>query len=312
MRIAFVGKGGSGKTTLSSAFALYSKEFFNEVLALDADINQHLESTLFGIERQKPSLSEAIMYLKEYIKGNNSLITDISEMLKTTPPGKGSQKLLLKGQHSFWDKYVSFSRGIKLINAGEITEDDIGTKCYHAKTGSIELLLNHLKDERDECIIIDMTAGADAFSSGLFTKFDMTCVIVEPTFKSLSVFHQYKKYCTEFNVCLYAVGNKILNEDDILFLKSQLGPDLLAVFYMEQKVRENERGELYEVMELDVKNQQTLSSIIHALKEQKRDWDHYQQQTYFFHKKNALSWGNASVGKDLSLQIDPGFSYKDW
>lgn len=32
MRIAFVGKGGSGKTTVSSLFTLYTKDFCNGVI----------------------------------------------------------------------------------------------------------------------------------------------------------------------------------------------------------------------------------------------------------------------------------------
>jgi len=42
MKIAFVGKGGSGKTTLSSLFIRHLAAARVPVLAIDADINQHL------------------------------------------------------------------------------------------------------------------------------------------------------------------------------------------------------------------------------------------------------------------------------
>ena len=42
MRIAFVGKGGSGKTTTAAAFSRYLAAHGRPVVAVDADINQHL------------------------------------------------------------------------------------------------------------------------------------------------------------------------------------------------------------------------------------------------------------------------------
>jgi cellulose biosynthesis protein BcsQ len=42
MKIAFAGKGGSGKTTLSSLFVRHLAAQGLPVVAIDADINQHL------------------------------------------------------------------------------------------------------------------------------------------------------------------------------------------------------------------------------------------------------------------------------
>jgi CO dehydrogenase maturation factor len=60
--------------------------------------------------------------------------------------------------------------GVRLGLAGGFTEDDLGVACYHAKTGAVELLLSHLVDGPGEYVVVDMTAGADAFASGLFTR----------------------------------------------------------------------------------------------------------------------------------------------
>ena len=46
MRIAFVGKGGSGKTTVAAAFSRYLAASGRPVVAVDADINQHLAAAL--------------------------------------------------------------------------------------------------------------------------------------------------------------------------------------------------------------------------------------------------------------------------
>ena len=46
MRVAFVGKGGSGKTTTAAAFSRYLAAQGRPVVAVDADINQHLAAAL--------------------------------------------------------------------------------------------------------------------------------------------------------------------------------------------------------------------------------------------------------------------------
>lgn len=46
MRIAFVGKGGSGKTTLSALLSRHLARSGAPVLAVDGDINQHLAEAL--------------------------------------------------------------------------------------------------------------------------------------------------------------------------------------------------------------------------------------------------------------------------
>ncbi|CAM5528647.1 hypothetical protein SFUMM280S_03018 [Streptomyces fumanus] len=46
MRIAFVGKGGSGKTTLSALLIRHLAATGAPVVAIDADINQHLGAAL--------------------------------------------------------------------------------------------------------------------------------------------------------------------------------------------------------------------------------------------------------------------------
>ncbi len=66
---------------------------------------------------------------------------------------------------------------------GAFTEADLGVACYHSKVGAVELYLNHLVDGAGEYVVVDMTAGSDSFASGLFTRFDMTFLVAEPTRK---------------------------------------------------------------------------------------------------------------------------------
>src|SRR5258708_21114142 len=91
VKIAFAGKGGSGKTTLSSMFTRHLAAQGLPVVAIDADINQHLAEALGASE--PPPLGAHLTEIKEYLRGTNPRITSAASMVKTTPPGRGSRLL---------------------------------------------------------------------------------------------------------------------------------------------------------------------------------------------------------------------------
>lgn len=108
-------------------------------------------------------------------------------MIKTTPPGEGSRLLRVSEDNPVFDacaRTVRLDDGdIRLMATGPFTESDLGVACYHSKVGAVELCLNHLVDGPDEYVVVDMTAGSDSFASGMFTRFDMTFLVAEPTRK---------------------------------------------------------------------------------------------------------------------------------
>lgn len=313
MKIAFVGKGGSGKTTLASIAARYLAARKLPVLAIDADINQHLGHSL-GLSKEEsnqiPAMGLEIDKIKEYFLGTNTKINSISEMVKTTPPSAGSRLLTVTEDNHLYKHFVKEIDGVRLMAVGPFTEEDLGVACYHSKTGSVELLLNHLIDKEHEYVLVDMTAGADAFASGLFTRFDITLLVVEPTVKSVGVYEQYRKYAEQYDVCIRVIGNKIEDESDIAFIREHVGDDLVAMFSHSQFIRTMEKGVVRPVSELEPENIVVLDTIIAEINAQEKDWDKYYKQAVEFHQKNAVSWANAVTGTDLTLQVDPSFSLR--
>jgi CO dehydrogenase maturation factor len=88
VRIAFVGKGGSGKTTLSALFTRYLVDQGLPVLAIDADINQHLGQALGLDDRAMaaiPALGADLDWLKDHLRAANPRITSSAAMIKTSP-----------------------------------------------------------------------------------------------------------------------------------------------------------------------------------------------------------------------------------
>ncbi|WP_030225074.1 ATP-binding protein [Streptomyces sp. NRRL WC-3626] len=316
MKIAFVGKGGSGKTTLSSLFIRHLATTGAPVVAFDADINQHLGAAL-GLDDAEaaalPAMGEHLPLIKDYLRGTNVRIVSAETMIKTTPPGEGSRLLRVREDNPVYDacaRPVELDGGtVRLMVTGPFTEADLGVACYHSKTGAVELCLNHLVDGPDEYVVVDMTAGSDSFASGMFTRFDITFLVAEPTRKGVSVYRQYKEYARDFGVTLKVVGNKVQGPDDLDFLRTEVGEDLLVTVGHSDWVRAMEKGRPPRFGLLEEPNRHALRLLRSAADATyaSRDRERYTRQMAHFHLKNARSWGDERTGADLSAQIDPGF-----
>jgi CO dehydrogenase maturation factor len=198
----------------------------------------------------------------------------------------------------------------RLMVTGPFNESDLGVACYHSKVGAVELCLNHLVDGRDEYVVVDMTAGSDSFASGMFTRFDMTFLVAEPTRKGVAVYRQYKEYARDFDVALRVIGNKVQGDDDLTFLRDEVGDDLFATVGHSDWVRSMEKGRPPRFEALEEPNREALRRL-HEVADaayERRDWVRYTHQMVHFHLKNAESWGNERTGIDLSSQVDPDFA----
>jgi CO dehydrogenase maturation factor len=306
VKIAFAGKGGSGKTTLSSLFTRYLAAQGLPVVAIDADINQHLAEALEAGEPEP--MGAHLPEIKEYLRGSNPRITSAAAMVKTTPPGRGSRLLRPGGADPVHALGVTAPCGALLLATGPFADDDLGVSCYHAKTGAVELYLNHLADGPGEYVVVDCTAGADSFASGLFTRFDLTVLVAEPTRKGISVYKQWQDYTRGFDVPLALVGNKVAAPEDAAFLRSQAGEEPLAWIGHEPAVRAMEQGRPFSLGDLSPGTAAALSAIQARLDATARDWARYASVAADFHRRNAGAWASERAGEDLTAQVDPGFT----
>ncbi|WP_285733401.1 ATP-binding protein [Nocardiopsis sp. ATB16-24] len=310
MKIAFVGKGGSGKTTLSSLFVRHLADQHVPVVAIDADINQNLGAAL-GLDEESlakiPPMGAHLEQIKELLRGDNPRITSARSMIKTTPPGRGSRLLTVTGDNPLHDRFGVSVHGATLMVTGPFAERDLGVACYHSKVGAAEMYLNHLVDGPGEYVVVDMTAGADAFASGMFTRFDMTFLIAEPTVRGVGVYHQYADHARDHDVTIRVIGNKVQDPSDVEFLREHVGEALSGWMTHSGFVRSMEKGHRPELWELEEDNVKTLALMRDMVDAVPKDWEKFTRQSAEFHLRNARAWGNEAKSADLAAQLDPDF-----
>ncbi|MDA8371762.1 MAG: zeta toxin family protein [Nocardiopsaceae bacterium] len=310
VKIAFAGKGGSGKTTLSALFTRYLAASGLPVVAIDADINQNL-GTALGVAPDRlartPPLGAHLHEIKQLLRGDNPRIASAEEMVKTTPPGRGSRLLDFSPGNPIHQRFGCSVEGATLMLTGPFSEDDLGVSCYHSKIGAAELYLNHLVDRPGEYVVVDMTAGADSFASGLFTRFDVTFLVAEPTVRGVGVYRQYAQYAADHDVTISVIGNKVQDEADVDFLREHVGDALAACFGSSSFVRSMEKGRHPGLDELEGGNAKTLAWMRDTVDAAPKDWARFTRQGVEFHLRNARAWANEATGSDLAAQVDPDF-----
>jgi len=318
MRIAFVGKGGSGKSTLSASFAAYITENTTKpVVVFDADLNIHTPELLgfrtIPVEKHL-SHPETTVAIKKWLIGKND-IKDLGAFRKTTPPTNRSNILdISKLEQSPLYKFGVHKENLSVFAVGTYQEDGIGSSCYHTNLAIFESLLNHIDDTKGY-VIADMVAGIDSFSGTLHAQFDMTCLVVEPTKRSIEVYIKYNELAQEAGVHnqLVVIGNKINSADDKAFIASHIKSEkIIGYFTDDVHIRLIDRDEqLLDIKKLNLDNQDLLHTIkikLESLPDRKnvrleKIWELHQKYVSLPFIKNSFG--------DLTTQIDKSFSFKD-
>ncbi len=317
MKIAFVGKGGSGKSTLSSLFIRYLQQVRKRnVLAIDADLNMNLagllgvqvdESTLMA----RPEVAEAI---RVFLKGDNKRISEISKFLPTTPPGSGSRLVRKAAEPALlpYSAEVSVAPIVNLLTVGSYDKDGIGQTCYHSHLFVAENILSHTVTAPDFTIVCDMVAGTDAFAYSMHLQFDAIVLIAEPTPESTEVCKLYMDLARQSGVdaLVHLVGNKVEDADDIEFIRNTVDKKLLVSVPSLPKLKKaRQRGEIVGAELLDpaltqimriIENEAQLPAISSA--------DRLKMLHKLHLKLSEKQWVKQGYG-DVTGQIDADFQY---
>ncbi|MBY0358625.1 MAG: hypothetical protein K2W82_11535 [Candidatus Obscuribacterales bacterium] len=313
MRIAFLGKGGAGKTTTSAGFVRYLAGRHPFVLAIDADVNAHLKGALHLTDFQGPEaeLGEVKNDIIEYLKGDR-LDLDDKPMVGTTPPSMKSRFVTVAPDDKLIEQYAQRSGNISLLTVGTYKESDVGGACYHVKLTGLQSFFHHLLDGPNDLVVADTTAGTDNVATSLSFAYDMNVFVVEPTKKSLQVYLDFISVAPHLADRTYVIANKVDGPGDEAFLRKHVAEDrLLGLVPQSKHLKRFEQGKKEALNDFMAEQQQVFEKVFTTWQSKKRDWQEYLDRLRLTHTKVCRDWLDDYFGGiKLDQGLDQDFSYE--
>ena len=217
MKLAVTGKGGVGKTTISSGLATLFARDGARVIAVDADPDSNLAATLgFPNPDEITPIGEM-----------NDLIADRTGGV---PGTTGGVFTLNPEVADIPDDFCPEHNGIRLISMGGSSREG-GSGCLCPENAFLRALMGHVIFLVQDVVILDMVAGIEHLTRGTARGVDALLVVVEPGARSLETAKRIRRLAGELGIPkLLVVGNKVRNDEDRAYVKSALEGLEVAAF----------------------------------------------------------------------------------
>lgn len=218
MKVAIAGKGGVGKTTIVALLAREAAANERRVLAIDADPDANLATTLGFPDPVAPLAND--------------------EELVAQRTGSGGFVRLNPTVDDIPDRYTVEQNGIRLIVLGGVRGGGGGCAC--PANVLLRSLLAHLLLRERDVVLVDMEAGIEHLGRGTVEEVDALLLVVESDRKTLQTAGRSVSLAREIGIeRILAVANKIRDDEDVARVRGGLpeGVDLIGSLPYDDELR---------------------------------------------------------------------------
>lgn len=252
-KIAVTGKGGAGKTMITSCLAGIYSDRGECVYAIDADPNPTLGQAL-GFPEELLNNIQPLLSLKDLIKERTGAAAD----------SLGSYFLLNPYVRDIPKKYSATHHSINLLVMGATRGANTGCAC--AENTLIKALLRYMVLEATETVLVDMVAGTEHIGRGTAVSVDAFITVVEPSMRSIQAGRSILQLSKSISgLKNWIVGNKVKSTEDEHLITNSFPQERIAGFlpWRDEVISAENRGEgVYQgVPEIVQKMQSVLNTI---------------------------------------------------
>jgi CO dehydrogenase maturation factor len=237
MKLAIVGKGGAGKTTVAAALSRRLAGQGRSVVAVDADPDGNLAAAL-GIPEDR--MPEPIADMRELIL----------ERTEAKNEGGGLMFKLNPRVDDLPDRFSIDSDRVRLLVLGTV---ELGGKgCMCPESAVLKALMQHLLLRVSDDVILDMEAGLEHMGRASATGVDALIAVVEPGMRSVQTAARVQRLAADIGIRrMFVVPNKVREPRELEVLNGKLSGQVVlgALPYSAELARADLEGRSADVQD---------------------------------------------------------------